>query len=556
MRSRGRYGMLGVRVSRGRFIVTLFSPARPRRVAVAVCGLALVLAAAPDRSLASEPVAWVVAGYDFPGLRLPAPCSAGSCAPDPSRPLVWPATSVALGPTTVVALGDGTLLVRFFDPVGWLRLGLDGHLRRWPVRFESGEPVKVDWIDTAPDGSVVATSPEPGPGVASAVVRVTPDGLATRIGRIRGRSGHIAALPDGGALVSGGGTRVWRIRADGAVSVAAARLDGAGALAAMPDGGFLVNDANNRRVRRVAANGVITTVFGDGRFRFGTEGTGQREGASAIKVDGSDVRSLHAHPAGGFYVTQVSSGGRGRLLRVDAQGKLTSVRLGAGADGRVAHPEAVDVQADGSLVLVSGNSGGGYQVRVMAPLERMQRFVVSFTARVEARSPDRGRSGGNALRSGARRPLPRAAPPVGDGGRSACRRQPRTAQGRPQRRGPRAPGPRDERRRRDRGAPAALHSGPEPVPEGDAPRAGRPRPPDQRHRLLRRANRMSPEERPPLRLPHDRDARRQADGAGNELGPARSGGTARTARAGPAQWQYVSAGARASAVSAAVTRPR
>ena len=234
---------------------------------------------------------------------------------------------MALGPTRAAALADGTLLVKFFDPVGWLRLGLDGHLRRWPVHFGSGKPVAVDSIDTTPDGRVVATVAEPGPAVASAVVRVTPDSLATRIGRLRGRWGHVAALPDGGALVSGG-TRVWRFGADGAVSVAATRLDGAGALAAMPDGGFLVSDDNNRRVRRVASNGVITTVLGDGRFRFGTDGPGPREGASAIKVDGSDVRSLHAHPAGGFYVTQVSSGGRGRLLRVDAPGEDETCQVG------------------------------------------------------------------------------------------------------------------------------------------------------------------------------------------------------------------------------------
>ena len=61
---------------------------------------------------------------------------------------------------------------------------------------------------------------------------------------------------------------------------------------------------------------------------------------------------------------------------------MRRVRLGAGPDGRVAHPDVVDVQADGSLVLVTGNYGGGYQLRVMAPLERMQCLVVSFTARV------------------------------------------------------------------------------------------------------------------------------------------------------------------------------
>jgi hypothetical protein len=365
--------------------------------------MALGASLVPDRAAASEPFAWVIAGNASEGLRLPQLCANYPCTSDPSRPLEWLATSVSPDGSEAIALPDGTLVVTDYR-AGMMKLGLDGRLHAWPVRFGPGRPLEtleVDALDATPDGTVLAAISESPP--LHTVVRVTPDGVATRLGQVRSETGvHIAALPDGGALVSDGAARVWRAGPDGSVTVAAgtgrrgfsgdegsaaaARLDGTGALAVMPDGGFLVNDSNNDRVRRVAPNGVISTVFGDGRFRLPGEGSGLRENASAVKVDGSDVNSLHAAPEGGFYLTRVPvlASGAGYLLRVDASGRVRHVPLGTAgprsADGSFAHAETVDVQADGSLVLVTSNASG-YQVRVLAPLERMQRLAVSFTAR-------------------------------------------------------------------------------------------------------------------------------------------------------------------------------
>jgi hypothetical protein len=370
-------------------------PGRVRRVSVLA---ALFLAAGPAGAAASEPIAWVVAGNASAGLDLPELCPGGPCA-GAALPSAWPATSVAPGADSVAALPDGTLAVDPLSGPGLLRLGLDGRLRPWLVQREpAGAPAPLDAvaIDAGPDGSLLALVQRPDFDGAD-VLRVAPDGRATQVAEIPQGGGGVgptdlAALPDGSAAVSDGTARVWRVRADGAVALAAgtgrqgfsgdggpatsARLDQPRAVAAMPDGGFLIVDDENERVRRVAPDGTISTVLGDGRFRW-PDARSWRDGAVAKRVDATGVGYAHAAPQGGFFFGHEDGG----LFRVDATGRVRRPPGGdvQGPDGSSSSPTAVDVQADGSLALITSDLTQT-QVRVLAPLEQMQRLVVSFTA--------------------------------------------------------------------------------------------------------------------------------------------------------------------------------
>ena len=128
----------------------------------------------------------------------------------------------------------------------------------------------------------------------------------------------VAVLPDGGFLIAdtgnGGVRRVWP---DGHISTVAgsgdvhfsgdggpavrARLNSPSGLVGQPDGGFLISDTGNNRVRRVWADGSITTVAGNGGGGF----SGDNGSAAAAVL--SSPRGLAALPDGGFLIADTGS---------------------------------------------------------------------------------------------------------------------------------------------------------------------------------------------------------------------------------------------------------
>jgi NHL repeat len=97
----------------------------------------------------------------------------------------------------------------------------------------------------------------------------------------------VAPFP-GGAFLIVSGNRVRKVGADGTISTVAgtgeagytgdggparlARLNAPHNVAVLPDGGFLIADAGNNRVRRVLPAGMITTVAGTGVAGFSGDG--------------------------------------------------------------------------------------------------------------------------------------------------------------------------------------------------------------------------------------------------------------------------------------------
>ena len=149
----------------------------------------------------------------------------------------------------------------------------------------------------------------------------------------------LAVTPDGGYLVLEQ-TRVRRVAPDGTITTVAgtgvkgfsgdggpavrAQIDAAddedsrraGDIAVTADGGFLIADMLNHRIRRVAPDGRITTVAGDGRPMP------RADGVSAVRSSISFPVAVAATPDGGFAFFEER---RPRLRRVGADGTITTV---------------------------------------------------------------------------------------------------------------------------------------------------------------------------------------------------------------------------------------
>jgi hypothetical protein len=224
------------------------------------------------------------------------------CVPELRRTTGWcgdggPATrALASEPSSLAVMPDGSFV--FSDAYNRaVRRVRDGVIDRIAGRGAPGERGRLPALRAAisygtdlaaaSDGSLLIAD-----GANNWVRRVSPDG--------------------GIATVAGTGARGFA--GDGGPATGA-RLSLPSAVAALPDGGFLIADTWNRRVRRVSADGVITTVAGDGRE--GLTGDGGPATAATLSSP-EDVDSL---PDGGFLIVD----GAGALRRVSAGGVITTV---------------------------------------------------------------------------------------------------------------------------------------------------------------------------------------------------------------------------------------
>jgi hypothetical protein len=196
--------------------------------------------------------------------------------------------------------------------------------------------------------------------------------------------GAVAALPDGGFLVAEPG-RIRRVSPSGRIDTVAggphlgfggdggparaARLDnrltsddGLGGLAVLPGGVFLFADTRNHRVRRVGADGTVTTVAGNGSaMPIGDGGPAAQAGLEeptdiAIAPDGGYVI------ADGFRVRRVWPDGRITTVAGMLPGTCCSSRwepaVGLRATELEMRPRSVAVTPGGDLLIADINHSG------------------------------------------------------------------------------------------------------------------------------------------------------------------------------------------------------
>jgi sugar lactone lactonase YvrE len=256
-------------------------------------------------------------------------------------------TRVELGhPRGLAVLPDGEFLVA--QP-------LDNVVRR----------VAIDGTST-----IVAGTGEPG---------YSGDGGPAALARLSFVHG-VALLPGGGfVLADTRNDAIRKVATDGTISTVAgvgsagfagdggpataARLWAPHGVSVTADGGMLIADTENHRIRRVATDGTITTVAGNGERGY----SGDDGPATAARLDRPfDVASL---PGGGFLIADAN-----RVRRVGVDGRIKSVagnaEAGYAGDGgpailaRLSSPHGVAPLPDGGFLIADT---GNQRIRRVRP---------------------------------------------------------------------------------------------------------------------------------------------------------------------------------------------
>ena len=250
-----------------------------RRLARAALTLALVVATPGIASANGS----LVDGYVGLGARM------GDRPPLPEvmpGPIAFPARGPAAhyplrGPTEVRIASGGALIVAEAMTGRVLRVGRDGRVSVIPGRTADdlalcGGP-RADGVVASRIENRLFRGPAPSAAIAGT-----------------GRTGFAG---DGGPATS-------------------ARLNGPTCAAPAADGGILVADQGNNRVRRIAPDGTISTIAGNGAPVFSVEG------GPAIAT-GMVPHAIVALPDGGALVTDPRNA---RVLRIHPDGSLFNLR--------------------------------------------------------------------------------------------------------------------------------------------------------------------------------------------------------------------------------------
>lgn len=197
----------------------------------------------------------------------------------------------------------------------------------------------------------------------------------------------IALLPSGGYLiVDQDNDRIRKVDANGFISTVAgdgsigaggdggqataAQLNDPSGIVVTPDGGFLIADTNNNRIRRVAPDGTISTFAGTGAAGFGGDGGP----ATAAKLNGPIHLALL--PDGALLIADWHNN---RIRKVDAAGTISTL-VGDGSatstgDGGPATAATIDaplgvgVASDGDVLVAEaeGTASGGSTSATLGP---------------------------------------------------------------------------------------------------------------------------------------------------------------------------------------------
>jgi RHS repeat-associated protein len=209
----------------------------------------------------------------------------------------------------------------------------------------------------------------------------TGDGGPATLARLRNPHG-VTVAPDGSIYIADQANHaVRRVAPDGIITTVAgtgaagfsgdggpateARLNTPRFVAVGADGSIHIVDLNNHRIRRVSPSGVITTIAGTGVAGF----TG--DGGAAVQARLRSPDGIALAPDGTIYITDQ---GNHRVRRIDPAGIITTVAgtgtagfLGEGtpaSEARLNRPEGIHLAPDGSLYIADTNN---HRIRVISP---------------------------------------------------------------------------------------------------------------------------------------------------------------------------------------------
>ncbi len=157
------------------------------------------------------------------------------------------------------------------------------------------------------------------------------------------------------ATVAGNGTEGFS--GDGAAATAA-QLNNPIGLVAAADGSFYIGDAQNHRVRKVNASGVITTVAGNGTAGFAGDG------ASATAAQFNYPGALALDATGNLFVADYANN---RVRKIATDGNVTTIAgtgtagfsgdLAAATAAQISGPFALAIGTNASLLIADQNNG-------------------------------------------------------------------------------------------------------------------------------------------------------------------------------------------------------
>lgn len=182
-------------------------------------------------------------------------------------------------------------------------------------------------------------------GLATRASLNTPRGLAFDLDGflyIADSGNHaIRRVAPNGSISSVAGNGFAGSRGDGGPSTAA-QLNAPSAVAVDPNGELFIADTANHRIRRVNRAGILTTYAGSG-----TPGLAY-EGAAAVFAQLNEPRGLAFDVAGNLYIADTANN---RIRRVDRTGLLTTI-----AEPAFSLPRGVTVAPDGTIYVAdTGN---------------------------------------------------------------------------------------------------------------------------------------------------------------------------------------------------------
>lgn len=267
--------------------------------------------------------------------------------------LAFPATASAAGEIYTLA-GDGTIDPRpsdgaFAGQVGVFELSRVAALPDGGFLLTQG--LRIWFVD--PQGVMRAVAGDEFHGVSG-------DGGPARRAQISPTG--LAALPDGGFLFGDDfGTRIRKVDANGVITTVAglgdaegdgvpaqrAKLLGVRAIALFADGSYVINEFE-QRARRIGANGLITTVAGNGK-EVKTPPDLHGQPATSVPIDVEDLAAL---PDGGLLIAD------GAAHRVDRVAPDGSVTVAASRPGDPTFkPRLVAAEPGGGFLIVTGREG-------------------------------------------------------------------------------------------------------------------------------------------------------------------------------------------------------
>ena len=220
------------------------------------------------------------------------------------------------------------------------------------VAVAGAQPAADGWtIETVAGGS--SYRGDGGPAVA-ALLRFLEDVALDGAGNlyIADRNDQRIRKVDAAGVIStvaGDGTRGYG--GDGGPAVAA-QLNSPYGVALDGAGNLYIADRDNRRIRKVDAAGVISTVAGDGTYGFGGDG------GPAVAAQLSFPHGVAVDGAGNLYIADT---GNRRIRKVDAAGAISTVAgdgtSGYGGDGgpavaaQLSFPHGVALDGTGNLYI-------------------------------------------------------------------------------------------------------------------------------------------------------------------------------------------------------------